>query len=67
MINEAKRESYVKRLFIGEKKRVDSGERKKKERISPDDAQGKEVVRKCKAKCDMCGLSVSIQLLEKIQ
>jgi hypothetical protein len=57
MINEAKRESYVKRLFIGEKKRVDSGERKKKERISPDDAQGKEVVRKCKAKCDMCGLS----------
>ncbi|KAF5087784.1 hypothetical protein DSECCO2_45550 [anaerobic digester metagenome] len=56
VINETKRESYVKRLFLGEKKRVDSGERKKKERISPDDAQGKEIVRKYKAKCDVCSL-----------
>lgn len=55
-VNETKRESYVKRLFVGEKKRVDSGERKKKERISPDDAQGKEIVRIYKAECDVCGL-----------
>ena len=56
-INDKKRSYYVERLFIGEKKRVDSGKGEKKERISPDDAQGKEVVRRCKAKCDICGLS----------
>ena len=55
-IDEAKQESYVKRLLRGEKKRVDSGKGKKEERISPDDAQGKEIVRKCKAKCDVCSL-----------
>ena len=56
-VNETKRESYVQRLFTGEKKRVDSGKKEIKERISPNDAQGKEIVRKCKAKCDVCGLS----------
>ncbi|WP_332450098.1 HNH endonuclease signature motif containing protein [Methanoculleus sp.] len=55
-INEAKIESYVNQLFTGEKKRVDAGERKKKERISPEDSQGKEIVRRCNAKCDGCDL-----------
>lgn len=57
VVNETKRESYVQRLFAGERKRVDLGKKGNKERISPSGAQGKEIVRKYKAKCDMCGLS----------
>jgi len=54
--NEVKYNSYIGKLYEGEKKRADSGERRKEERISPEDAQGKEIVRKYSAKCDVCGL-----------
>lgn len=55
-IDEAKMDYYAQRLYAGGKKRIKLGESEKKERISPVDALGKEVVRKCGAKCDVCNL-----------
>lgn len=48
------RDYFVDRLYKGELKRIKSGERKKKERIDPDSAQGKDVIQKCKGKCVLC-------------
>lgn len=47
--------NLVERLYKGEKKRIDSGGRAKSERVQLESVQGKEVIKKCRGKCTICG------------